>query len=252
MDQSSPLLPKLQQLAINSALSNNWAQALELNLQILEQEPNNVDTLNRTARAYFELGKLPQAKKYYQQALTADPYNQIAYKFLKKIEMCNKKGVLRPGNAPEQPECPERYSLLDLFIEEPGKTKQVSLLKLAEPQKLSFLCSGEIVKLLPKTRYITVTNQHGEYLGSLPDDISRRLIKFIHGGNKYQALIKNIKNNSLTILIRETYRSSRFKNQPSFQDNNTDSFIYSSEHIVVPEESEDTSNSSESFEEEAA
>lgn len=246
MDESLSL-PVLRQQAIDAALTANWEKAISLNQEIIDREPNNVDTLNRMARAFFEIGQLNKAKKYYQEALQKDPYNQIAFKFIKRIDLCRKK---KP-NKINSSSCHHEHSQLssDCFIEEPGKTRLVSLLKTAEPQKLSYLCPGEAVMLSPKNRYIAVTQTNGDYLGILPDDLSHRLIKFIHGGNKYQAFIKTVKTNGVTILIRETFRSSRFRNQPSFLENSSDSLIYSSDHIVIPDESEDSPPGEENLEE---
>lgn len=228
MDENTSAL--LKQQAIDAALSAQWQKALELNQQIIQAHPENVDALNRTARAYFELGDLDQSRKHYQKALEFDPYNQIAFKFLKRIEACKKKGG-RDGTNSHNHHLPISA---DLFIEEPGKTKVVNLLKLAEPQKLSLLSPGTMVSLVVKNRGVSVTDLDGEYLGVLPDDLSHQLIRLIKGGNKYQALLKTIKTNSLTVLIREEYRSARFKNQPSFLDNMDVSTTYSSDHIIVP------------------
>src|SRR6185312_3914393 len=103
-----------------------------------------------------------------------------------------------------------------LFVEEPGITKVTNLVKLAEPSKLSRLSPGHSIKLNPKNRSVSITDTQDNYLGALPDDLAHLLLKLIEGGNKYQALIKSIKSNNVTVLIRETFRSSRFKNQPSF------------------------------------
>jgi len=228
MDQTTT--QALQQQAINAALSSEWQKALELNLQIIEQHPENVDALNRAARAYFELGDLEKSKHHYQKTLEFDPYNQIAFKFLKRIEACKKKGGR--GDMPTTVHIMQIST--DMFIEEPGKTKIVNLLKLAEPQKLSLLSPGTMVNLVVKNRGVSVTDMDNDYLGVIPDDLSHQLIRLINGGNKYQALLKTIKTNSLTILIRETYRSARFKNQPSFLDNMDLSTTYSSDHIILP------------------
>ncbi|TSC66299.1 MAG: TPR protein, partial [Microgenomates group bacterium Gr01-1014_80] len=65
-------------------------------------------------------------------------------------------------------------------------------------------------------RGITVTDPEGSYLGVLPDDTAHQLIRLTKGGNRYLAFIKSIRVNGVSILVRETRRSSRFKNQPSF------------------------------------
>jgi tetratricopeptide (TPR) repeat protein len=207
MDEDSA--STLQKQAITAALSYNWDVAVDLNKKMIKLCPDDTDCLNRLARALFELGKYPQAKKIYQEVLTLDPYNVIAQKNLKKIGAF-KKGVVKTSH--------NGHSQLSplLFLEEAGITKVLTLVKLAEPQKLSMSSAGEEVLLQLKNRGISVTDMEGNYLGVLPDDASHLLMKLINGGNKYQAIIKSIKPNSLSILVREVFRSKKFKNQPSF------------------------------------
>lgn len=215
----------LHRLAIEAALSCQWEKAIEINLQITAEEPENVDCLNRLARAYFELGQYSQSKKNYQQALNLDPYNVIAQKNLKKIGMFQKGNGLPNGNKQ-----PIANIFPSMFIEEPGYTKVVSLIKVAEPQKLVTFVAGQEVNLVVKNRGISVTDINKNYLGALPDDTAHHLIKLIKGGNKYQVFIKSIKLNGLTILIREIFRSKRFKNQASFL-NEGKAISYSSHHL---------------------
>lgn len=234
MDDYSPT--HLQQQAIQAALSSDWEEALRLNKQIINSDPKNVEALNRLGRAYFELGKLTESRKNFETTLIFDPYNQIASKFLKRIEAVSKKGIKLQNHDSQIYQSPLNC---DLFIEEPGKTKIIFLLKVAEPQKLFLLSAGMTAQLVVKNRGIAVADQHGDYLGVLPDDISHHLIRLIKGGNKYQAFIKTIKANGLSILIREIFRSSRFRNQPSFLDNLNFDLAYSSGNIVVTEENEE-------------
>ncbi len=226
----------LHQQAIAAALSADWEKALSLNEQILAVDPGSIDALNRLGKANFELGRLAEAKECFEKSLKIDPYNQIAGKFIKRVETYNKKGAkfIPPAHQPIKFD-------QSLFIEEPGKTQVVTLLKVTEPQKLSLLSAGMLVNLAVKNRGVTVTDDVGEYLGVLPDDISHRLIKLMHGGNKYQACIKTVKTNGLSILIRETYRSARFRNQPSFLEGLNTNFTYSSNHIIIASETEEES-----------
>ena len=53
-------------------------------------------------------------------------------------------------------------------------------------------------------------------MGTIPDDLSLRLIKFIKGGNRYQAFVKAVDRQNLEIFIQEIFRSKRFRNLPSF------------------------------------
>lgn len=213
MDAQSSRTPlNLSQLAIEAALSSNWQDALKLNKKILKVEPQNVDALARLARVNMELGKLNLAKKFYSEVLKYDPYNPIAIKNLKIIKSfkSNSQNPNRNGSVKLSP---------SLFLQEPGKTKVVSLLKVAEPQKLSQAFCGMKVEIVIKNRKITITDFEGKYLGVLPDDVSYHLLRLIRGGNKYEFFIKSIKVNGLAVLIRETFRSKRFKNQASFLGN---------------------------------
>lgn len=213
MDSSSTLSSNLHSLAIKAALNSDWTEAITINQQIIETDPNNIDALNRLAHAFFETEDYQQAKKYYSQVLVQDPYNPIASKNL-KILQCFKDDDLKVKNGHNG--VAHIKISPSLFLQEPGKTKVVSLLKVAEPQKLSLTYCGMQVEFIVKNRGITVTDNGNTYLGVLPDDISHSLLKLIKGGNKYMAFVKSVRVNGLSILIRETFRSSKFRNQPSF------------------------------------
>ncbi len=206
-DSSSP--SSLYQQAIDAALDSKWEEALKINKKIIKLDPQNIDALNRQAKAYMELGKTNLAKKYYSEVLTIDPYNPIAQKNLKIMKSFKPNGQGLTSN------CHARLSP-SLFLQEPGKTKMVNLLKVAEPQKLSSVFCGMKVEMTIKNRKITIVDTNGNYLGVLPDDINHHLLRLYKGGNKYELFVKSIRVNSLSVIIKETFRSKRFKNQPSF------------------------------------
>lgn len=213
----SQLTPSLYQKAIDAALDSKWEEALKINKKIIRVDPQNIDALNRQARAYMELGKPNLAKKYYSEVLKIDPYNPIALKNLRIMKSFKSNGQTN------SPVCGTNsrtnyHSKLSpsLFLQEPGKTKIVNLLKVAEPQKLSLIFCGMKVCMAIKNRKITIVDLNGNYLGVLPDDINHHLLRLFKGGNKYEFFIKSIRVNSLSIIIKETFRSKRFKNQPSF------------------------------------
>lgn len=131
-----------------------------------------------------------------------------------------------------------------MFLEEPGITTLVNLVKIAEPQKLLKLSPGTVVNLVPKKRGVSVTDFKNVYLGAFPDDSAFHLLKLLKGGNKYMAIIKSIKPPSgLTILVREVYRSKKFKNQASFLDESR-VVAFSSENISLMERGSDEDDSS--------
>lgn len=224
MIDETPLPEAFHKKAIEAAISCNWQNAILLNEQILITEPENTEVLNRLAKALFETGKYSAAKKIYSRVLELDPYNTIAEKNLKKVNSLKKDGVNTSSQS---------MSLSpSMFLEEPGVTTLVNLVKVAEPQKLLKLSPGTVVSLVPKKRGVSVTDSNNVYLGAFPDDSAFHLLKLLKGGNKYISIIKSIRPNGLTVLIREVFRSKKFKNQASFLDD-TRIVAFSSENISL-------------------
>lgn len=241
MDSNPSISSNLAEQAIEAALDHRWEKALKINKQMLKLDGQNIDALARCAKAYLELGRFNLAKKFYGQVLQCDPYNPIASKNLKIIKSFKK------GYKPDPSSNGEFKLSASLFLQEPGKTKIVNLLNVAEPQKLSSTFCGMKVDLIVKNRKLIVVDAGGSYLGVLPDDICHHLLRLLRGGNKYNVLIKAIRVNSLSVLIRETYRSKRFKNQPSFLEKT--SHVSSSELISALDGQDDQTEEAEETEE---
>lgn len=200
----------LARLATTAALSSNWEEAVLINEKILKISPNEIEALNRLARAQLCVGEILKAQKTYKKVLSLDPYNVIA---TKNCEMLSKN----TGNSsPPTKQNNGTQNLATIFISEPGKTKVINLLNLAQPSVLSNISYGEKLLINCKTHSITITTSEGIYLGALPDDLAHRIIAFINGGNLYEAYVKAISPKLLTIFIKETFRSEKFINQPSF------------------------------------
>lgn len=234
----------LHRQAIDAALKCDWEQAIQINQELIKEEPENVECLNRLAKAYLELGQYSDAKKLYQQVLEIDEYNTIAQKNLKRVSSFDKANIKSNGSS---------HSMIlsaALFLEEPGITQSVSLIKVAEPQKLMMLSAGQEIFLSPKSRGISIIDHSNQYLGALPDDTAHHLQRLLAGGNKYQVLIKSVKSNGITVLIREVFRSKKFRNQASFISSDSKVLSYSSDHIrlvddAVQDDSEESSDSEE-------
>lgn len=199
------------QTAINAALAGDWQKAISANQSLLKDDKNDINTISRLAHAYTQIGKLDEAKKLYKKILTIDKYNLIAQKKMERLGTVSKGS--KPGN----------YSRLispvmspSLFIEEPGKTKTISLLNTAPANKLSRLNPGESVLLCPKRHSIEIRTLDKNYIGVLPDDFAFRLLKFIKAGYDYEVFVKNATKNCVNIFIKEVKRAKRFKSQPSF------------------------------------
>jgi tetratricopeptide (TPR) repeat protein len=201
---------QLEQQAIELAMKAAWDQAIDINQKILQLEPENDAALNRLAKANWEKGELVKAKKIYQKVLKLDPHNIIANKNLARL------ADQRKPNA-NQNHRPLSQGATN-FIEEPGRTKVVKLIRLASASTLSQIDSGDELKLMPKNRTISVVDHQKTYLGRIPDDLSHRLIKLISGGNQYRVFAKAADRQNLEVFINETKRAEKFRNLPSFTD----------------------------------
>lgn len=197
----------LKTQAIQTALLGDWESAITLNLELLKENADDIETLNRLAYAYSILGKIKEAKETYKKVLELDAKNPIALKNLRRISS------VIPSSQPSQPNVSYVNSI---FLEEDGKTKVMELVNLAEPKIISVLHTGELLPLQVKRLKIFALDKNKQYVGMLPDDIAKRLIRFIDGGNLYDAYIKSVNNSRVIVFVKETKRANRFKNQPSF------------------------------------
>ena len=218
--------------AVKAALNNNWTEAVKVNSTILEENPQCVEALNRLARAQKELGNLPLALKTYRKVLSCDRFNIIAQKNLKLLEALPKCAKKKSSNS--------NHCSPQMFLEEPGKTKIVSLVNLAPASILLPLCCGDKVNLLIKRRTVIAVDENENYLGALPDDLSIKLIKRITGGNRYDSYIKTVGKNCLSIFIKELFRANRFKNQPTFPSGNSEFYGFSKSDSSSEDEEDET------------
>lgn len=200
------MVNNLAQKAISQALKGNWKEAIELNKEILRKTPNDLEALNRLARAYAETGDTKKAKTISKKVLKIDPFNPIAQKCAKKWEKFK--------NGPTTDVAPKPTA--NIFLEEPGKTKIVSLIRLGDESTLACLDSGDEVSMNLKTHRVSIASMDGKHIGVLPDDIAARLKKLSKSGNKYMSLIKKSEPKEVVLFIREIFRSKRVKDVASF------------------------------------
>ena len=194
----------LKNQAIQTALEGNWQNAIAINKTLIQEDPSDIDALNRLALAYAITGKLKEAKSTYQKVLNLDSLNPIALRNLKRLK---DKGATLGSTSNGQ--------INNKFLEEPGKTKVVELVNIAQIKIIEALRTGQSVELSIKRLKIFVL-EGKQYIGVLPDDIARRLIKFIKAGSQYEAYIKSSNPHKVTVFIKETKKAGRLKDQPSF------------------------------------
>lgn len=195
----------LKNQAIQAALSGNWDQAIITNKTLIKENPDDIDALNRLAFAYSVVGKPKDAKSAYQKVLKLDALNTLAIRSLKKLE--SKNGQTANGSS---------FQVNNTFIEEQGRTKMVELINIAQPAFINSLHTGQMLLLSIKRLKIFMLTEDNKYIGVLPDNISKRLIKFIKAGNQYEAYVKSALDHHIIVFIKEVKRITRFKDQPSF------------------------------------
>lgn len=192
----------LRNLAIKKAKAGEWKEAIKVNEELLEINPENTNALNRIGVAYIQLKKLTKAKRYFKQVLELDVNDRIAKKHLERLK--NKTATNNCLSFVKQH-----------FIEEPGKTKTVQLLRLAGKPVLECISVGQECSLKIKNRYISVES-NDKYLGSLPEDLSFRLSKLIKSGNEYSCLVRSCSDKQCCIYLKETKQSEQNKGTHSF------------------------------------
>lgn len=197
--------------AIDAALSRDWQKAVSINLNLLKENKDDINSLSRLAHAYIQTGKITESVKIYKKILSLDKYNNIAQKSLEKLaslpKNLKKAGVLNVSSCQASP-C--------LFIEEPGKTKTVNLVNPAPAGILSQLNAATEVFFHARKHAIEIRSENNTYLGALPDDFSFKLSRFIKAGYEYKIYVKNSTKNGISVFIQETKRAKKYKSQPSF------------------------------------
>lgn len=179
--------------AINSALKCDWNEAIKINKILLSQDKNDVDALNRLARAYLESGDIKKAKNVSVKVLKIEPSNKIAEKAIEKYGK----------NLPIRSKNDQNINASD-FIEEIGTTKQTHLLNLGSDDIISSLDSGDEVFLSTHSHRVTVITHDKKYIGKLPDDLSAKLRSLTKSGYEYRIVIKSANKESVKIIIKET------------------------------------------------
>ncbi|MBI2036224.1 tetratricopeptide repeat protein [Candidatus Microgenomates bacterium] len=237
-------MSNLAQAAISETLKRNFDKAIELNRAILKETPHDIEALNRLAFAYLETGRIKEARQIYNKVLSINKFNPIAIKNLKRLSLFAGRKVSPSTNNGQS------TGFQGLFVEEVGKTKIAALIHLAEAKIISMLQPTNQVLLLPRRRGITVTAVEGAYIGALPDDIAKRLYVLIKGGNKYEAYIKSVDKNSVSIFIRELHRQPKFKNQPSFLGRGSTYYPFVRDEALAEEDKPEVSRLEDSDEEE--
>src|SRR5919197_3592441 len=97
-----------------------------------------------------------------------------------------------------------------------GKTVITNVESATSADISSKVAAGDVAELRIEGDGIVAETSRGVKLGSLEAKLARRLIKFMRGGNRYQAGVTSVDGNSVKLIVRETHQDPRFAGKPSF------------------------------------
>ncbi len=200
--------------AVDLALKGQWELAVDVNRVILEVFPEDVEAWNRLGKAFLELGSYDEAWDAFERASHLAPYNTISKKNLERIS--HLKETAPPAGAGAQARKAGKPFMPYMFIEESGRSGVTTANRPAPGAVLAKLASGDSVKLVTRDHAIVVENSQGEYLGRIEPKLSKRLIRLINGGNRYDAAVIRVSRQELSIIIWEVYRHPSLQGVCSF------------------------------------
>jgi tetratricopeptide (TPR) repeat protein len=194
--------------AIVLASKNRWQEAVDLNREILDMFPNEVDAYNRLGKALTELGRYADARDAYARAVKLDPFNGIATKNLQKLGKLAAEGAAAPPPSPVDPR---------LFIEESGKTTVTQLTDVRRTDATAKLSAGDQLKLARRGNQVIVTDTADQEIGRIEPKLEQDLIKLLDMGNQYSVFVTAANEQLIHVIIRETHRSAVMASRPSFR-----------------------------------
>jgi tetratricopeptide (TPR) repeat protein len=194
--------------AISLAMKNRWQEAADLNREILEAFPNEVDAYNRLGKALTELGRYAEARDAYSKAAKLDPLNGIATKQLQRLSKMAAEGSAAPPPSPVDPR---------LFIEESGKTTVTILTDLRRTDAVAKLSAGDQLQLERRGNQIMVLDLRQQELGRIEPKLEQELIRLLDLGNQYSVFVTAANDQSVHVIIRETHRAAAMGSRPSFR-----------------------------------
>jgi tetratricopeptide (TPR) repeat protein len=202
---------RLQDQAVDLAAKNRWEDAAETNRQLIGLG-EDADTYNRLGKAYFELGRLADARDTYQQALRLNPNNTIAHKNLVRLHEL----LARSSEATAPVRTTRQLVDLRLFITETGKTCLTTLVDVPRGSAIDSIVTGEKVDLRLEGRGVVILDAEGNPIGRLEPKLAQRLSELMAGGNRYVAAIAHTNGHQLRVLIREIYQDPSQRGRVSF------------------------------------
>ena len=212
--------------AVNLAVEGEWERATEVNKAILELFTEDVEAMNRLAKAFIEMGHYGDAKVILDRVCEIAPYNNIAKKNRARLDQMgasrsNSRQKRKATRAPQ------------LFIEESGKSGTTVLRNVPGLKAISHVSPGDPVTLEKENNVLNVYYGDGEFVGQIEPKMGKKLIQLIEGGNTYAAAVIGVNDLGISVIIRETFRHRSLQNVYSFPTKSKeDNRAYNNENVA--------------------
>jgi len=189
--------------AIALAMDSKWDEAIAVNRELIQASPDNLDAYNRLGKALLEAGDPKGARAAFGRSLAVDPTNTIARKNLDRLASGN--NATGGGTLSHK-----------MFIGDPGKSAQVSLLACASDTNGPYIAPGAPIELRVAGANLAVFNDAGHYVGTVPPQLGHRLRCMMEAGNRYGGAIVGSNGQSVRVLLHERYQDPSQRSKISF------------------------------------
>ena len=217
----------LDREAVDLALKGEWERATEVNRAVLELFTDDVEAMNRLAKAFMELGDYGEARKVLESVSAVAPFNKIAKKNRARLDQLSSNP---PGSRRHSPRAAGKPQL---FIEESGKSTTTILRRPASRPVAAGVSPGEPVDLVQENNTLNAYSGDGDFLGQLEPKLGKRLAGLMKGGNTYAAAVIGVNPRGVSVIIRETFRHRSLHNVCSFPNSaKDDALVHLNEKVA--------------------
>ena len=206
----------LDREAVDLALKGEWERAAQVNRAILELFADDVEAMNRLAKALIELGGYEEAGSVLDHLGEVAPYNNIARRNRARLEQMRARVKTNDGAVATSRHARRAAGAPQLFIGESGKSATTVLRQTPRRLSLALLSPGDPVSLRVEHHAINVYADDGQYLGQVDPRLGHRLSRLIEGGNTYAAAVIGVSDEGISVIIHETHRDRSLHHVASF------------------------------------
>ena len=196
--------------AVNLALEGEWQRATEVNRAILKLFSDDVEAMNRLVKALIELGSYGEACTVLDKACELAPYNNIAKKHRARLGQL--VADADAGNLGPAKQNKKTAGAPQIFIEESGKSGSTILRNTKGNKAVRGLSASEQVAFSRHKNTVTVRTLDGHLIGQVEPKLGNRLARLMNGGNKYAAAVVKVNDDSVSIIIKETFKHRSLQN----------------------------------------